>query len=132
LLFGRLGNFINGELWGKVTTVPWGFLYQGQVRHPSQLYEATLEGLVMFIALWVFTARPRPRWAPSGLFLLIYGVARFLVEFVRVPDQQIGYLAGGWLTEGQLLSLPMIIAGLAMLAWAYRVRTPSGNYATAQ
>ena len=132
LLFGRLGNFINGELWGKVTTVPWGFLYQGQVRHPSQLYEATLEGLVMFIALWVFTARPRPRLAPSGLFLLIYGVARFLVEFVRVPDQQIGYLAGGWLTEGQLLSLPMIIAGLAMLAWAYRVRTPSGNYATAQ
>src|SRR5215475_4347818 len=70
LFFGRLGNFINGELWGKVTTVPWGFLYHGQVRHPSQLYEATLEGLVTFVVLWAFTARPRPRLAPSGLFLL--------------------------------------------------------------
>ena len=132
LFFGRLGNFINGELWGKVTTVPWGFLYHGQVRHPSQLYEATLEGLVMFLALWGFTARTRPRLAPSGMFLLLSRVARFLVEFVRVPDQQIGYLAGGWLTEGQLLSLPMIVGGIAMLAWAYRVRTPSGNYAAAQ
>jgi phosphatidylglycerol---prolipoprotein diacylglyceryl transferase len=132
LFFGRIGNFINGELWGKVTTVPWGFLYKGQVRHPSQLYEATLEGLLMFVVMWGFTSRPRPRLAPSGLFLLIYGVARFLVEFVRVPDEQIGYLAGGWLTEGQLLSVPMIIAGIAMLAWAYRVRTPSGNFVTAQ
>jgi phosphatidylglycerol:prolipoprotein diacylglycerol transferase len=129
LFFGRLGNFINGELWGKVTTVPWGFLYNGQVRHASQLYEATLEGLVMFALLWTYTARPRPRLAPSALFLLIYGVSRFLVEFVRVPDEQIGYLAGGWFTEGQALSLPMIIAGSAMLAWAYRVRMPSGNFA---
>jgi phosphatidylglycerol---prolipoprotein diacylglyceryl transferase len=132
LFFGRIGNFINGELWGKVTTVPWGFLYKGQVRHPSQLYEATLEGLVMFVAMWWFTARPRPRLAPSGLFLVIYGLSRFLVEFVRVPDEQIGYLAGGWFTEGQLLSLPMVLGGGAMLAWAYRVRIPSGNYVTAQ
>ena len=132
LFFGRIGNFINGELWGKVTTVPWGFLYNGQVRHPSQLYEATLEGLVMFVAMWWFTARPRPRLAPSALFLVIYGVSRFLVEFVRVPDEQIGYLVGGWFTEGQLLSLPMVLAGGAMLAWAYRARIPSGNYVAAQ
>ena len=102
------------------------------MRHPSQLYEAGLEGLVLFTVLWWFTSRPRPRLAPSGLFLLGYGLARSLVEFVRVPDEHIGYLAGGWLTEGQVLSLPMILAGLAMLAWAYRVRTPSGNYAQAR
>jgi phosphatidylglycerol---prolipoprotein diacylglyceryl transferase len=132
LFFGRIGNFINGELWGKVTTVPWGFRVNGEVRHPSQLYEAGLEGLVLFLVMLWFTSRPRPRLAPSGLFLTFYGVARFLIEFVRVPDEQIGYLAGGWFTEGQALSLPMIIAGVAMLAWAYRVRSPSGNFATAQ
>jgi phosphatidylglycerol:prolipoprotein diacylglycerol transferase len=132
LFFGRIGNFINSELWGKVTTVPWGFRVHGEVRHPSQLYEATLEGLVLFAVLWWFTMRPRPRLAPSGLFLAVYGVARFLVEFVRVPDEQIGYLAGGWFTEGQLLSLPMIIGGVALLAWAYRVRIPSGNFVVAQ
>ncbi|MGH8132824.1 MAG: prolipoprotein diacylglyceryl transferase [Steroidobacteraceae bacterium] len=129
LFFGRIGNFINGELWGKVTTVPWGFEVNGQVRHASQLYEAGLEGLVLFAALWWFTARPRPRFAPAALFLLIYGVARSLIEFVRVPDEQIGYLAGGWLTEGQLLSIPMILGGIALLVWAYRTRTPSGNFA---
>ena len=128
LFFGRIGNFINGELWGKQTTVPWGFLVNGQVRHASQLYEAGLEGLMLFAVMWWFTSRPRPRLAPSGLFLLMYGVARSLVEFVRVPDEHIGYLAGGWLTEGQLLSLPMIVVGAAFLIWAYRVREPSGNY----
>jgi phosphatidylglycerol---prolipoprotein diacylglyceryl transferase len=102
------------------------------VRHASQLYEAALEGLLLFALLWWFTSRPRPRLAPSGLFLLIYGMARFLIEFVRVPDEHIGYLAGGWLTEGQVLSMPMILAGIAMLAWAYRARQPSGNFATAQ
>ena len=132
IFFGRIGNFINGELWGKVTSVPWGFNYHGQVRHPSQLYEAGLEGLVMFALLWWFTSKPRPRLAPSALFLLIYGLSRFLVEFVRVPDEQIGYLAGGWFTEGQALSLPMIVAGIVMLAWAYRARIPSGNFAAAQ
>jgi phosphatidylglycerol---prolipoprotein diacylglyceryl transferase len=131
LFFGRIGNFINGELWGKVTTVPWGFLVNGQVRHPSQLYEATLEGLLLFAVLWWYTARPRPRLAPSGLFLVIYGLARSLVEFVRVPDEHIGYLAGGWLTEGQVLCVPMILVGAALLAWAYRTRAPSGNYASA-
>jgi phosphatidylglycerol:prolipoprotein diacylglycerol transferase len=131
LFFGRIGNFINSELWGKVTTVPWGFRVDGQVRHPSQLYEASLEGLLLFAVMWGFTSRPRPRLAPSGLFMAFYGVARFLVEFVRVPDEHIGYLAGGWLTEGQLLSLPMILAGIALMAWAYRSRVPSGNFAIA-
>jgi phosphatidylglycerol---prolipoprotein diacylglyceryl transferase len=132
LFFGRIGNFVNSELWGKVTTVPWGFRVDGQVRHPSQLYEAGLEGLLLFIIMWWFTSRPQPRLAPSGLFLLIYGTARFLVELVRIPDEHIGYLAGGWLTEGQLLSVPMIIAGIACLAWAYRTRVPSGNFITAK
>src|SRR5580658_4587780 len=131
LFFGRIGNFINGELWGKATTVPWGFEVNGQVRHPSQLYEAALEGLVLFAVLWWFTSRPRLRLAPSGLFLLIYGLARSLVEFVRVPDEHIGYLAGGWVTEGQILSVPMILVGIALLVWAYHARTPSGNYRSA-
>src|SRR5271156_536676 len=109
LFFGRIGNFINGELWGKVTTVPWGFRVNGEVRHASQLYEAGLEGLLLFSVLWWYTSKPRPRLAPSGVFMLGYGLSRILVEFVRVPDEHIGYLAGGLLTEGQLLSLPMII-----------------------
>jgi phosphatidylglycerol:prolipoprotein diacylglycerol transferase len=132
LFFGRIGNFINGELWGKVTTVPWGFKVNGEVRHASQLYEAGLEGLLLFTVLWWYTSRPRPRLAPSGVFMLGYGLARSVVEFVRVPDEHIGYLAGGWFTEGQLLSLPMIIVGVAFLAWAYRARVPSGNYAVVQ
>jgi phosphatidylglycerol:prolipoprotein diacylglycerol transferase len=132
LFFGRIGNFINSELWGKVTTVPWGFRVEGQVRHPSQLYEATLEGLVLFVLLWWFTSRPQPRWAPGGLFLVFYGSARVLVEFVRVPDEHIGYLAAGWITEGQVLSAPMILIGIVLLAVAYRRRTPSGNYAAAR
>ena len=124
---GRLGNFINGELWGKPTDVPWGFLVHGEVLHASQLYEAALEGLLLFVILWTFTSRPRPRWAPSGLFLACYGTFRFLIEFVRVPDANLGYLALGWVTMGQILSLPMIVIGLAMLAYAYRARQPSGN-----
>ncbi|HET9390676.1 MAG TPA: prolipoprotein diacylglyceryl transferase [Steroidobacteraceae bacterium] len=132
LFFGRIGNFINGELWGKPTTVPWGFMVDGVVRHASQLYEAFFEGLVLFTILWWFTSRPRPRLAPSGLFLILYGLARFGIEFVRVPDDQIGYLAGGWLTEGQVLSIPMLILGVVLLAYAYRSRTPSGNLSAAQ
>jgi phosphatidylglycerol:prolipoprotein diacylglycerol transferase len=132
LFFGRMGNFINGELWGKPTTLPWGFLYHGQVLQPSQLYEGILEGIVLFAVMLWFTARSRPRWAPSGLFLLLYGTFRFLVEFVRMPDPQIGYLAWGWLTMGQVLSLPMILIGGALLTYAYSARTRSGNFATAQ
>jgi phosphatidylglycerol---prolipoprotein diacylglyceryl transferase len=133
---GRIGNFINGELWGKPTHVAWGFAVHApdgttQVLHPSQLYEACLEGLLLFAVLWWFTSQPRPRWAASGLFLAGYGSLRILIEFVRVPDVQLGYLAGGWLTMGMLLSLPMVLAGLGMLAYAYRARQPSGNYARA-
>jgi phosphatidylglycerol:prolipoprotein diacylglycerol transferase len=125
---GRLGNFINGELWGKPTDLPWGFQVGSEVLHASQLYEALLEGAVLFVILWWFTSRPRPRLAPSGLFLVCYGTFRFLIEFVRVPDANLGYLALGWLTMGQLLSLPMILAGIAMLAWAYRAGQQSGNF----
>ena len=126
---GRVGNFINGELWGKSTDLPWGFLVGGDIRHASQLYQAALEGVLLFAILWWFTSRPRPRLAPSGLFLVCYGLFRSLVEFVRVPDAHLGYLAFGWLTMGQLLSLPMIVAGIVLLAWAYRDRQPSGNHA---
>lgn len=132
LLAGRLGNFINGELWGKPTDLPWAFgvpnadgLLIG--RHPSQLYEAALEGLVLFVLLWWFTARPRPRLAPTGLFLVLYGCARFTVEWVRLPDANIGYLAGSWLTMGMLLTTPMIFIGLAVMIYAYRRARPSGN-----
>lgn len=131
LFAGRIGNFINGELWGSVTTVPWGFEVDGEVRHATQLYEAGLEGLLLFAILWWYTAKPRPRLAPSGLFLVIYSLARMLVEFWRMPDQQIGYFADHWLTMGQLLSLPMLLAGVAMLVYAQRRRVPSGNYAAA-
>ena len=133
LFFGRIGNFINNELWGRATDGPFGMLVedpvtgQAMARHPSQLYEATLEGLVAFAILWWFTARPRPRYAPSGLFLVCYSLARIAVEFVRVPDVQIGYFAGDWLTMGQLLSLPMLLGGIALLLIAWRRREPSGN-----
>ena len=119
---GRIGNFINGELWGKPTDVPWGMMYNGVVRHPNQLYEALLEGLVLFLVLWFFSKKPRPYMAVSGLFLFLYGVFRFGIEFVRVPDQHIGdggYLAYGWLTMGHVLTTPMIIAGAWLLLAAY-------------
>jgi phosphatidylglycerol:prolipoprotein diacylglycerol transferase len=128
ILAGRIGNFINGELWGKPTDAPWGFLVNGEGVHASQLYEGALEGLVLFVVLWVFTMKPRPRLAAAGLFLMLYGFFRFMIEFVRVPDQNMGYIAWDWLTTGQLLSLPMIVAGAAMLVWAYRRNAPSGNY----
>lgn len=124
LFFGRIGNFINGELWGKPTDVPWGFQVGDQVLHASMLYEAFLEGLVLFIILWVYSSRPRPMMSTSGLFLFFYGAFRFLVEFVRVPDDHLGYLAFGWLTMGQVLSLPMILAGLLFVVFAYRAHRP--------
>jgi phosphatidylglycerol:prolipoprotein diacylglycerol transferase len=132
LFFGRIGNFINGELWGKPTDLPWGFrLPDGQggmlARHPSQLYEACLEGLLLFTILWWFTSTPRPRLAPVGLFLLIYGCARFAVEWVRLPDTNIGYLAGQWLTMGMLLTTPMIFIGAGLMIYAYARGEPSGN-----
>jgi phosphatidylglycerol:prolipoprotein diacylglycerol transferase len=123
--FGRVANFINGELWGAPSNLPWAMVFPdpragGIPRHPSQLYEALLEGLVLFIILWVFSTRPRPVMATSGLFLLGYGVFRFAVEFVRMPDANIGYLASDWLTMGQVLSLPMIVIGIVLLLFAYR------------
>jgi phosphatidylglycerol:prolipoprotein diacylglycerol transferase len=145
LAAGRVGNFINGELWGRVTRpdAPWAMLfpqaadadrawaithpewiasylkYGGLARHPSQLYEVVLEGLLLFAVLWNFSARPRPRAAVSALFLIGYGAMRFLVEFTREPDDFLGLLAGG-LSMGQWLSLPMVLAGLALWHWSYR------------
>jgi phosphatidylglycerol:prolipoprotein diacylglycerol transferase len=127
---GRIGNFINGELWGKVTTVPWGMVFPNAgsaPRHPSQLYEFLLEGVVLFTVLWIYSMKPRPRWAVSGLFLMLYGLFRLLIEFVREPDAQIGYLAFGWVTEGQVLSLPMVFLGLIMVLYAYRRKTQCSN-----
>jgi phosphatidylglycerol:prolipoprotein diacylglycerol transferase len=123
LFFGRIGNFINGELWGKPTDLPWGFNINGTSLHPSMLYEALLEGLVLFVILWFFSARERPYMSVSGLFLLLYGVFRFAIEFVRVPDSHLGYLALDWLTMGQILSIPMILAGATLMALAYRKRS---------
>ncbi len=120
LFFGRVGNFINGELWGKPTDVPWGFQVNGQALHPSMLYEAILEGLVLFIILWLFSRRERPTMSVSGLFLFFYGVFRFAVEFLRVPDSHLGYLALDWLTMGQVLSLPMVVLGATLMFLAYR------------
>ncbi|GMR17380.1 MAG: prolipoprotein diacylglyceryl transferase [Gammaproteobacteria bacterium] len=122
LLFGRIGNFINGELWGKPTDVPWAFRVHGVALHPSQLYEAALEGLLLFLILWWFSSRQRPYMSVSGLFLLCYGVFRFLVEFYRVPDAHLDYLALGWVTMGQVLSAPMVLLGAVMMLLAYRTR----------
>jgi phosphatidylglycerol:prolipoprotein diacylglycerol transferase len=119
---GRIGNFINGELWGRPTDVPWAMIFpavDSQPRHPSQLYEMGLEGIVLFALLWMFASRPRPLGAVSAVFLVGYGVLRVLVEFTREPDAFLGFLAMG-LTMGQWLSLPMIVGGIVMLVWAYR------------
>jgi len=146
--FGRLGNYINGELWGKETGGGWGVVFPsglpepertlpvstlaemhaaGQLdafaRHPSQLYQAALEGLMLFVVLWWYSSRPRPRYAVAGLFAIGYGLARIVVEFVRVPDADIGYLAFGWLTMGQLLTLPLLAVGIALLVASRRSPT---------
>lgn len=124
LLAGRIGNFINGELWGGPTQLPWGFWVprQAQVLHPSQLYEAVLEGVLLFLILWFYARKPRPVMAVSAQFLIWYGIFRFLVEFVRIPDAHIGYLAWDWLTMGQLLSFPMVLAGLFLWHRAQHAR----------
>ncbi len=124
LFTGRIGNFINGELWGKVTSLPWGMVFpaahDGLPHQPSELYEAVLEGLVMLAILWWFGRRPRPRMALTALFLLLYGCIRFAIEFVRLPDPQFGYLAWGWLTMGQILCVPMLLLGAWLMWRAYR------------
>ncbi|WP_413665894.1 prolipoprotein diacylglyceryl transferase [Microbulbifer sp. EKSA008] len=129
---GRIGNFIGQELWGRETEGPWGMVFPKDpdllVRHPSQLYQAFLEGLVLFALLWWFSSKPRPRLAVGGMFVTLYGVFRFLVEFVREPDGHIGFDLFGWMTRGQLLSLPMIIAGIALLVWSYKTQPlPEGR-----
>ena len=122
LFTGRIANFINAELWGKTTDAPWAMVFPNAgdlPRHPSQLYEAFLEGLCLFVILWWFSARPRPVMSITGLFLLCYGLFRFSVEFVREPDAQLGYLGFGWLTMGQILSVPMILVGIILFVLAY-------------
>jgi phosphatidylglycerol:prolipoprotein diacylglycerol transferase len=120
---GRLGNFINGELWGRATTVPWGMVFpqagDNVARHPSQLYEMGLEGFALFALVWWFARKPRPTGQISALFLMGYGVFRFLVEFTREPDYFLGLLAGG-LSMGQLLSLPMILIGALIFVFSAR------------
>lgn len=145
---GRLGNFINGELWGKPGLVPWAMIfpnahdedvqlaagnpalaelmqrYGGLPRHPSELYELALEGVAMFVVLWLVSMKPRPRYLVSGLFGLLYGCFRFAVEFVRVPDPQLGYLFGtSWVTMGQMQSLPLIVVGLVLIWMSRRAPT---------
>ena len=123
LAFGRLGNFINGELPGRVTSVPWGMIFPQLheavplPRHPSQLYECGLEGLTLFVLLWAFTSRRRPPGAACGMFLVLYGVFRFCVEFTREPDDFLGLLALGF-SMGQWLSIPMVLAGIYLLRTA--------------
>jgi len=120
---GRVGNFINGELWGKPTDFALGMLVPGlgnMPRHPSQLYEAASEGLALFLILWFYSAKPKPTMAVSGLFLIGYGVFRFGVEFVRLPDAHLGYLAFGWLTMGQILTVPMLLLGSFLMFKAYQ------------
>lgn len=149
LLFGRIGNFINGELWGRVSDGGYSWLmlfpqawqadndllasnpslqslavnvgdYALLPRHPSQLYQAFSEGVVLFILCWWFASSPRPRMALSGLFVFGYGVARFITEFFRQPDADQGFILLGWMTKGQILSLPMIVFGLLLLIWGYK------------
>jgi len=124
--FGRIGNYINGELWGRVTYSSWGILAPDQSglwekRFPTQLYEAFLEGFVLFCILWLFSNKKPQVMATSSLFLIFYGIFRFIIEFVRAPDSHIGYLAFDWLTMGQLLSIPMIFIGIYLLIKSYRL-----------
>jgi phosphatidylglycerol:prolipoprotein diacylglycerol transferase len=129
---GRIGNFINGELWGRVTDVPWAMIFPEAVenpRHPSQLYEFSLEGIGLFILVWWYARKPRPEGHVASIFLMGYAVARILAECWREPDVQRGFLAFGWLTEGQLLSIPMFIFGLS-LWWMKRDAHLSSTHET--
>jgi phosphatidylglycerol:prolipoprotein diacylglycerol transferase len=122
LAAGRAGNFINGELWGRITDVPWAMIFpnsDGQPRHPSQLYELALEGILLFVVVWWYAARPRAAGCVSAVFLMGYALCRLIAECFRQPDSQLGFLVLNWLTMGQLLSIPMLIAGL-WLWWAKR------------
>ncbi|MEF9877117.1 MAG: prolipoprotein diacylglyceryl transferase [Gordonibacter sp.] len=130
LFFGRLANFVNGELWGAPTDLPWGVVFGGSAgmmpRHPSQLYEALLEGVILFLVLFLLSRKrpPRPQGTFLGVFLVLYGCFRFVIEFIREPDAQLGYIWGGWLTMGQLLSVPLILVGVGVLVYAVRMKLP--------
>lgn len=118
---GRIGNFINAELWGRQSDVPWAIIFPGggpEPRHASQLYEFALEGVVLFVMLWIYSKKPRPTGAVGGLFLAGYGSFRFFVEYFREPDKHIG-LYGDVISQGQILSLPMILGGIGLIIWAY-------------
>lgn len=123
LAAGRLGNFIGAELYGRVTDVPWGMVFptdpEQLVRHPSQLYQAGLEGMTLFVILWFYSAKPRPAFAVSGMFCLGYGLLRSFAEFFRQPDAGFDFVAFNWMTMGQVLSAPMIVFGMAVLYLAY-------------
>ena len=133
-MLGRFANFVNGELWGKPTDLPWGVVFGGAAgtmpRHPSQLYEALLEGIVLFCVLQILSRRKPvlPQGTFMGVFVMGYGIVRFLVEFVRVPDAQLGYLLGGIITMGQLLSLPLVVAGAVLIVYAQRKARPQCDY----
>lgn len=145
LAFGRIGNFVGGELWGRTSDVPWAVVFPASLparlrdpevleqaraagelavfaRHPSQLYQAALEGLLLFAVVWIFARKPRPAGAVGGLFLFGYAVFRGIAEFFREPDAHLGFVAFEWLTMGQLLSIPMLLAGIGLLVYAYRSR----------
>ncbi len=130
LFLGRCANFVNGELWGAPTDLPWGVVFGGSAgmmaRHPSQLYEALLEGVLLFIVLFALSRKvpPRPRGTFIGVFLVVYGIARFAIEFVRQPDAQLGYLYGGWVTMGQVLSAPLVVVGVALVVFAAVKKLP--------
>lgn len=121
---GRLGNFIGQELWGRAGEVPWAMIFPNDplqiARHPSQLYQALLEGFLLFLLLAIYSRVQRPRWSVAGMFMVFYGVFRYLAEFFREPDSHIGFDLFGWMTRGQLLSLPMIIVGVGFIIFAYR------------
>ncbi len=125
IMFGRIGNFIGGELWGRPVVNPDFSLamvfphVDALARHPSQLYEAALEGLLLFVLLWWYSSKPRPRMAVSALFLIGYGLGRFIVEFFREPDADKGYILFNWMTMGQILTTPMILGGALLMAYAY-------------
>ena len=123
LFAGRIGNFINAELWGRTTDVPWAMVFPGAgplPRHPSQLYEAFLEGFVLFLILWLYSRKQRPYMSVTGMSLLFYGLFRFTVEFFRMPDAHLGFVALNWMSMGQILSLPMIIIGAVLIYFGYR------------
>ena len=127
---GRLANFVNGELWGRPTQMPWGVIFPQvdfEPRHPSQLYECVLEGIILFMILWHFSKSKRPRGAVFGLAITLYALFRIFIEFFREPDQSIGFIAWGWLTMGQLLSFPMLLVGFYFLFNAYPIRYRSSS-----